>query len=207
MPACLYYQSSPPLLESLLDKLHLYNLAGRLRSFKSAFWPLQTLGETEKAINEYFDNEYQISKVLHQMAREYVKRESILKSTVAEYEKPSPSDNEELERLEDRIKALKLEYHEITKNKNRLKFRTLARKDPQARQFRALLEKRIRETESRNEPVIMTLFQISKCRMAEGCCSRGCGCCSRPRLYMDAKPIYTHCTPECGCCLEYLDSI
>lgn len=44
------------------------------------------------------------------------------------------------------------------------------------------------------------------CAAMGGCYARDCGCCSRPRN-MDRRPRHSHCTIECGCCIQNRGSI
>lgn len=44
----------------------------------------------------------------------------------------------------------------------------------------------------------------SRCIELGGCCSRGCGCCCKPRTWgMYGWESGSHCTPACACCGEY----
>lgn len=64
------------------------------------------------------------------------------------------------------------------------------------------------ETEVEDELLGVAWKNGIHCNNSGGCCGRPCGCCFRPRVTLQCNTqIYTHCTAECACCVEYFKSL
>lgn len=187
--------------ESIFDTLHLHALASRIRGIKACFESKASLKAQTKWI-KFMTYNTNLSYEMTQ-AREYAKWR--LEWLAAEPNTPV-TGNKETQHFQTSLDLLRdsrrLIWHCRNERYNKLQVKP---RGARVREYEAATRRRARLLEKDPKKFMAQPAKVLDCRLAGGCCGRGCGCCLRPRaIYPDGKLFYSHCTRQCGCYIECL---
>lgn len=191
-----------PSFEVVFDMMHLHFLAKPLRAFKKGSFS-EGRENTQKGVVGKIQNEFWGGMRCLQK-RAAIQEKLGMLSNISEFRKLSPSERDELESLRNKSCQLKTELWDYRKREYRLRQERNGKHEVFIREFYVNERKRAFQTKLKLRPVHMSTFQIAECKGEGGCCSRDCGCCLEPRAVLPGEgEIYSHCTSECACCVQY----
>lgn len=185
-------KSAVNFLEPVFDALHIHWAASKIRK-------LSELLSSKRSLEKQTSHIQYLERCRETMIQQLMYREHLISDALHYLETSHEQiQDPKLKEIGDDLEEVKIQLWAAT-HFAYMNYHLQRPNGPRIREYEMALHRR----EQNPVKFVSQPHRVKDCRLSGSCCSRGCGCCLRPRAILpNGKLFYSHCTAFCHCCMQ-----